>query len=277
MKFRWTSVAVLAVALSLPAAAFAERGGHHGGRGEGKSRSSQGGEHGKRGGWNRGGGGERGKRDGGWNRGGGERRKGGDARWSGGGGHAWRGSQDGGRRSSTTFRGDHRSRGETRFRAETRVRVDGGRGEWRGGDRGRTDWRSAPTRTYARDHGSYSRGGSYSQRVRYKGDYPSHSRYYGGHRSRSHWYYTGNFYRPRFVHHSAFSLGLVIGAVPAIGYQYFDPYCDAYYSSLDDYYGHCGEYSHPEAIVVIDAGGGYPVATCVYGDGGWVVDDCGEY
>ena len=87
-------------------------------------------------------------------------------------------------------------------------------------------------------------------------------------------YYTSDFYRPRYVARSGFWLGLSIGTYPAYGYRYWDPYCGLHFSSLVPYYSHCHGHGHPSAIVIIDYRSHAPIATCVYDDGGWVVDDC---
>jgi hypothetical protein len=109
---------------------------------------------------------------------------------------------------------------------------------------------------------------AYRPRVRYRYDRPVYSDY------RPRYYYTGSFHRPRFVHRSGFSLGLVIASVPAYGYGYFDPYCDLRFSDLGLYYDHCRHHGHPHAILVLDVHAGYPVAACAYNGGDWVVDDC---
>jgi hypothetical protein len=87
-------------------------------------------------------------------------------------------------------------------------------------------------------------------------------------------YYYGSFHRPRFIHRSGFSLGFVIGAEPSYGYRYYDPYCDEGFDDVDDYYDHCYRYGHPDVILVVDYDSGYPIASCIYQGGYWVVDDC---
>ncbi len=95
---------------------------------------------------------------------------------------------------------------------------------------------------------------------------------YSDHHSRD--YYTGSFHRPRYHYRSGFSLGFVISSVPSYGYEYFDPYCDMGFSSLDVYYDHCDHHSHPDVILIVDSRYDYPIASCAYRGGDWVVDDC---
>ncbi|HYM82519.1 MAG TPA: hypothetical protein VEY91_14040 [Candidatus Limnocylindria bacterium] len=125
---------------------------------------------------------------------------------------------------------------------------------------GRTHYRDG------RDHGGNHRP-SYSSRVRYRHGGAITSSYRPRH------YYTGHFHRPRFVYRSGFSLGFVISSAPSYGYRYFDPYCDIGFRGLGAYYDHCYDHDHPEVILLVDAHSGHPVATCVYRDDAWVVDD----
>jgi len=158
-----------------------------------------------------------------------------------------------------SYRGDVRYRDpRSDHRADLRWRDTGHRG--RGVRAGRTYHRDG--RYYGGDHRP-----TYSTRTRYRHGGPSYS-YYGPRH-----YYTGHFHRPDFIYRSGFSLGFVIGLVPSYGYRYFDPYCDISFSHLGAYYDHCYDCSHPEVILVVDANGGYPIATCGYRDGAWVVDD----
>lgn len=144
------------------------------------------------------------------------------------------------------------------------ARADGDR-RWRDG---------GSSRGYSRDARSYDRyrdGGS----TRFKPSGPVVRRGGGGgggHYTRS--YYTTNFYRPRYIARSGFWIGLSIGSYPAHGYRYWDPYCGIHFSSLVPYYTHCHGHSHPSAILIIDYQSSAPIATCVYADGDWVVDDC---
>lgn len=165
----------------------------------------------------------------------------------------WRdsGSRRSGSRAPSAWR-DQGSRG-------SRPRVDGHDRRQRSDHRADARWR---------DSGSHHGEPVYSTRTRYRHDGPSYSH----HDARS--YYFGSFHRPRYVHHSGFSLGVVISSVPSYGYRYRDPYCDIGFRDLDDYYDHCGDYSHPEAILVLDARYGSPIAFSAYRDGYWVVDDC---
>ena len=168
-------------------------------------------------------------------------------------------------------------RGEDRVRADRRGSGDR-RVEWRDsgsrgtGSRGDVRYREprADYRADARWQDLRRRGDapSYRSQIRYRDDPRSHSY----HRPR--YYYTASFHRPRFVYRSGFSLGFVIATVPSYGYRYFDPYCDMGFSHLDAYYDHCHEYGHPGAILVVDIHSGYPIASCAYDDGYWVVDDC---
>jgi hypothetical protein len=138
-------------------------------------------------------------------------------------------------------------------------------------------------RRYRRDGGDargYSRGGRSEARYRGDGGSPRfkpsgpviHRGGGGGYYSRH--YYTDYFYRPRYIARSGFWLGLTIGAYPAYGYRYYDPYCGIYFSSLGPYDGHCHGHGHASAILVIDRHSHAPIATCIYSDGDWVVDDC---
>jgi len=168
-------------------------------------------------------------------------------------------------------RDEDREPADRRGSRERRVewRDSGSRGS---GSRGDVRYREprADQRADARwqDWGRRNDGPSYRSRTRYRDDRST----YSSHRSR--YYYTGSFHRPRFVAQSGFSLGFVIGAAPSYGYRYFDPYCDMGFSHLDAYYDHCHEYGHPDAILVVDIHSGYPIASCAYDDGYWVVDDC---
>ena len=119
-----------------------------------------------------------------------------------------------------------------------------------------------------RDSGTYDGAPSHRSRTYYRDGSRSHSRY------RPRYYYTASFHRPRFAYRSGFTLGFVIGSVPSYGYRYFDPYCDMGFTDLDVYYDHCYDHGHPDAILVLDIRSGYPIASCAYHDGYWVVDDC---
>lgn len=145
------------------------------------------------------------------------------------------------------------------------ARGDGDR--WRDGRSSRNG--SRDTRAYSRHRGD---GGS----TRYKPSGPIIRRGGGGggHYYTTRHYYTNNFYRPRYIARSGFWIGLSIGTYPAYGYRYWDPYCGIHFSSLVPYYTHCHGHSHPSAIVIIDHRSRAPIATCVYDDGAWVVDDC---
>ena len=135
---------------------------------------------------------------------------------------------------------------------------------------------------------TYSRSGNwssprYAARVYYRsGDYGGrvHARYayydgprYSSYACRTH-YYVDGFYRPTF-YSSGFSVGFVISSGPVYGYRFYDPYCGVSFATLDDYDYHCGALGHPEALLMLDIHSGYPVATCGYHGGYWVVDDCG--
>jgi len=274
------SAALLAMALavSLPSAAKSQGHGQHRGGGHssvGDGGRSHSGNHGSaRGGGHSsvGGGGRSYSGNHGSTRGGERRSYGGDR-------GSWRGSD-----SRGSYRGDVRYRDpRSDHRADQRWRDAGrgGRGEVRYRDprsdhRADQRWRDAghrgrgvrDGRTYHRD-GRYYGGDhrpTYSTRTRYRHGGPSYSYH------RPHHYYTAYFHRPHFVYRSGFSLGFVIGLVPSYGYRYFDPYCDIGFSHLSAYYDHCYDRGHPEVILVVDASG-YPIATCVYRDGAWVVDD----
>lgn len=231
-------------------------------------------------GWNRGGDSHRG--DQGWNRGGDSRRgdqnRSGDRNWnrdrssdrnwnqrSPSGDQGWnRGpSRNPG---SQTWRIDPRRSGsggsytpQTRYRTDTRWRGDG---QWSGGSGYRTY-----NRVYSRGGygGGYSRGG-------YGGGYYA-PRYRSGFRFAPTRYYIGHFHRPHFVYRSGFSIGFVIAPQPLSGYGWYDPYCDADFDNLEEYYGHCGAQGHEPAFLLLDASDGQPVATCVYDGGDWVVGD----
>lgn len=118
-----------------------------------------------------------------------------------------------------------------------------------------------------RDSGTRYRAPSYrtQTRDRYVESRPSY---------RYRTYYTSGYYRPRYHYHSGFSLGVFIGVVPSYGFRYFDPYCDIGFRSLDSYYDHCHYHGHPDVIQVISIRSGYPIASCAYRGGDWVVDDC---
>lgn len=189
---------------------------------------------------------------------------------------------------------------------------NGRRGEWRAyasRDRGSREWRGSESRSFGsrawrgydsrgsgsrewlgsrsgsrvhhRDRDGYDRADARwrdSGRRGYDPSYRSRSYYGYGGRSYSTYcsrpYYTASFHRPRFVERRGFSLGIAIASVPSYGYSYYDPYCDIEFSDLDAYYDHCCDHGHPEAILVLDVHSGYPIATCAYDDGYWLVDDC---
>lgn len=267
----WTAVLAMALAVLLPSAAGAKSEGH-GKHGRGHSSEARGGHSGKRE-YSRGGG----------NRSSGERayahrvgdREHADWRGSGDRRAEWRGS---GSRDRAELRGSGSRGSGSRDHAE--LRGSGSRGS---GSRDRADWRGSGSRGEVRyrdpradyradvrwrDSGRRSDAPSYRSRTRYRYDGPSHSYY------PPRYYYTGSFHRPRFVFRSGFSLGFVIGSVPSYGYRYFDPYCDMGFSNLGIYYDHCDDYGHPDAILVLDMQSGYPIASCAYRGGYWVVDDC---
>jgi hypothetical protein len=242
------TVLTIALAVSLPCAAGAKSDGH-GKHGRGDSSESRGGHSGKR--EYSDGGGSRSSdkrayadREGGRNRG--EWRESGDRRGE------WRGSGSRGSGSRDDVR--YRDRGSD-YRADRRWQ-DSGRRSYQPSGRYRTSYR---------DDRSYS---DYRPRTYYRDGGRSYSNY----RSRS--YYVGSFHRPRFVYRSGFSLGFTIGMVPSYGYRYYDPYCDMEFNDLGAYYDHCDDYDHPDAILVLEIHSGYPIASCAYHDGYWVVDDC---
>lgn len=162
-------------------------------------------------------------------------------------------------RVTTRERGDWRGSGGRGARPREDVRYREPSRAWRPDARADARWRDSDRRRDDR---------SYASRVRYRdgGSYDS--------RHRTRWYYTGSFHRPRFVYRSGFSLGVVIGSVAPYGYRYFDPYCDRGFHDLDLYYDHCHYHDHPSAILVLDFRSGYPIASCAYDGGYWVVDDC---
>ena len=169
-------------------------------------------------------------------------------------------------------------RGDRVFRTPSPGRIDRG-----GRDVERRIARGDGDRRYSRRDGGYGRNGDARYRdggsARFKPSGPIIQRGGGGgHRGggggyRARHYYTNQFYRPSYIARSGFFLGLSIGAFPAYGYRYWDPYCGLYFSSLDPYYGHCHGI-HPDAILVIDYRSRAPIATCIYDGGAWVVDDC---
>jgi hypothetical protein len=236
------SAAVLAMALavSLPSAAGAKSEGHSK-HGRGNSSEARGGHSGKR-------------------------------EFSRGGGSRSSGERPYAHRMGDRERVDRRDSG-SRDRADWRESGSRDRADWRGSSsRGEVRYRD-PRADYRadvrwRDSGRRSDAPSYRSRTHNRHDDPSYS-YYG---PRS--YYTGSFHRPRFVYRSGFSLGFVIGSAPSYGYRYFDPFCDMGFSNLDVYYDHCDDHGHPDAILVLDIQSGYPIASCAYRGGYWVVDDC---
>jgi hypothetical protein len=160
-------------------------------------------------------------------------------------------------------------RGSTRTYQRDGVRSGSRRGEWSG--------RSYDT--YRRSHDGrgdrYRDGGRSHTTYRYRDGGRSYGGHYSGRRYASHHrpYYYGSFNRPRYVR-SSFSIGFVFGSAPAYRYRYFDPYCDVSYVDLGGYYDHCSSHDHPEVIVIMDYDSGHPMASCVWDDGAWVVDDC---
>jgi len=201
---------------------------------------------------------------------------------SGGRGHARGGGERAFNGSGHARKGGDRV--EWRASRSPRSGSPGGRAEWRGSEtRDRTEWRrsgSSGDRRYRqpvaeyrpdarwRDTGTRYKAPSYRTQTRYRYADRSYSTY--RHRT----YYTSGYHRPRYVYRSGFSLGVFIGVVPSYGYRYFDPYCDIGFHDLDVYYDHCHYHGHPDVIQVIHISSGYPIASCVYDGGGWVVDDC---
>lgn len=273
------TVLVIAALLALPTFALAkeqERSGRHSGRYSGKSIQSRGERHGgghrERSNWSRGGG----SRERGWARGTDTSRE-----------RSW-GSRERVPREAVSGRrgGAPRERtwsdrsGERVFRTPSPGRI-----ERRDRDLDRRISRRDVDRRYSgRERGS-SRGYTRDAReqvryrdggARYKPSGPIiHHGGGGAYRGRT--YYTSHFYRPRYIARSAFWIGLTLGAYPAYGYRYYDPYCGIHFGSLEPYYGHCHGYGHPSAILVIDYRSHAPIATCIYDDGDWVVDDCARH
>jgi hypothetical protein len=251
------SAALLAMALAVPVAAMAKDRDHGQKRGGGRSYAAERSHSGKR---------ESAQR--------GDRRSSRRIELD-----AWRGM-----RGQT--RGDFRDRSYAR--ADRGSRGPGARDTYRGDVRyraPRSDYR-APRSDYranvrwrgdVRRDSRVQRSGRYygddyrprvTSRVRYRDGGPNYAYYRPRH------YYSGHFHRPRFVYRSGFSLGFVIGLTPSYGYRYYDPFCDLSFSHLGAYYDHCYGHSHAEVILLVDVNGGYPIATCAYQDGDWVVDDC---
>lgn len=276
---RFAVLLALSATLTIPSFALAEghgrgHGGGGGDRGQVRTRSEYNGSgrsfenRGNRGGyesrsrgWSQGGGQRGGMTGGAWRERSGTRSYSRDrANWNGGRGNGYR--SDGGTRQRDVVGPD--SRGSNGYRTYTRNHA------YRGGSGSETRYRSGDRSGYQRydgrgyrSYGGYGGSRSYSG---YRGGYRS----YGG----SHFYYTRGFYRPHYRYCSDFSIGLTIGFTPLYGYGYYDPYCGISFGSLGAYYDHCMGYGHPEAILVMDRSLGAPVATCVYDDGNWVVDDC---
>lgn len=65
-------------------------------------------------------------------------------------------------------------------------------------------------------------------------------------------------------------MGVIVTTRPRAGYGYYDTYCNLGFRSLDIYLDHLYDYDHPAIIQVLDRYG-YPVASCSYQDGAWVV------
>lgn len=244
MKRRYRLLApitILGLALALPLPAFAKPGHGHG-NGQGHSASSRGGHSDHGGGWKSSG--EHGRAQRSWDGGGSSSRT--YARSS-----DW-GSRSGNWGSRSGEWGGERLASRTVYRSRDWSRS----GDW---DRSRY-----AGRVYYRS-GGYG-GGGYVRYARYDGPYYSPYAY------RS--YYVDGFHRPVF-YGSGFSVGFVISSGPVYGYRFYDPYCGVTFATLDDYAYHCGEFGHPEALLMVDIRSGYPVATCGYHRGYWVVDDCG--
>jgi len=298
------AVAVLAMAATVvpPAMAKSEGHGQHRGGGRSSMHDNGGSRSGRQESADRGerrshGGGERSAFRGSVSRDGGARgefrgsSRGGERRWSAGG--ATRGDSRG------AFSGRVRDGGG--YSREGRVR-DGGSGS-RYGNRVREGVRAPERRVregrvYARNeirvrpgirstregrsYGGYQRPNSYSSRIRYRQDGPVYKGYRSGYSNygwrytsyRPRTYYTSYFPRPCYTYRSGFSVGFVLGSSPLYGCGYFDPYCGIGFDDLAAYYDHCGAHRHTQLILVIDSGGGAPLASCVYRSGGWVVDDC---
>lgn len=269
--------ALLALGLAISVAPVASAKGGHG-KGHGDSSESRG-EHSRR---HHSGGGEsrsygRSHRDGGsekraWRSEGSGSRSRGSREWGGSSSRSsareWRGSDSRSPRwrSSITRRlesrsGDRRSRDWRGSRSTGEVRYR----DSYDGDRYDRRWRS----------GDWNRGGyrtSFRTRTHYRDVYYSCDHGYSACAARP--YYVASFHRPRYVYHSGFSVGFVIGLTAGYGYSYFDPYCDVGFSNLGYYYDHCYDHGHPEVILVLDVYSGSPIGSCIYQSGSWVVDDC---
>ena len=133
---------------------------------------------------------------------------------------------------------------------------------------------SAPAAEAGRRYKNRGNGRGHSERVVYRDGYrPVYREVYRP------------VYRTRVIHRSSndalagFVGGLVIGAVLGSAssrsygdsrrYDYYDPYCDERFDSLQSYRGHCGTHRHTYTVRVIEVRSGDCVDTIRYSDGGW--------
>ena len=159
-----------------------------------------------------------------------------------------------GSRSSSGSHARGRSQGSGAYGSNHRSRSSSG---LRVRDQGA--WRES------RGHGSGGHGGSVtSPHVRYRSG--RSSGVYGGGSHRDYGYRS----RGSRHHGGHFSLGVVISSVPRYGYDYYDDYCGIRFRNLGVYLDHTYDYDHPAVIQVLD-GSGYPVASCRYDGGAWIV------
>jgi hypothetical protein len=164
------------------------------------------------------------------------------------------------RRGDDGCRGDHRSRGDYGYR-DDRSRGDYGyQGDYR--SRGDDGYRSGDGcrdgNSYRRYRGGDDGGARYGYRARY------------GY-SRSYSYEPTYRRRPVYGGYGSpgFSLSVGISNLPPAGYSYYDPYCGESFASLDLCRAHFGGCHHPRVIQVVAVGGGDPVGSYCWNDGGW--------
>ncbi|HEY3215932.1 MAG TPA: hypothetical protein VGK93_05525 [Candidatus Eisenbacteria bacterium] len=93
--------------------------------------------------------------------------------------------------------------------------------------------------------------------------YPYHGyRYYG---------YPAFCGGPRYYGSPAeFSFDFSITNVPPPGYFYYDPYCEARFSTLGIYAAHLHGHRHPRIVQVLSIDTGELAYACRYAEGGWV-------
>lgn len=84
-------------------------------------------------------------------------------------------------------------------------------------------------------------------------------------------YSPGYVYAPRYhAPRSGVTISFRLTNVAPSGYDYYDPYCERQFNSLDVYVTHLHRHSHPQVVQVIDEDYGYPNYAYGRRGGSWV-------